>query len=58
MAIIHETVHIKAPVERVFEFVIDYKQFPRWQANLLEMKDVTGVPGTRRLHLHGLLQGA
>jgi uncharacterized protein YndB with AHSA1/START domain len=46
MALVHETIHIKAPLDRVFEFVVDYKQFPRWQTNLLEVKDVTGVPGT------------
>ena len=58
MAIVHETVHIKVPVERVFEFVIDYKLFPRWQTNLLEVKDVTGITRNRRLHLQGFLQGA
>ena len=46
MTIVHETVHIKAPVEQVFEFVTDYKLFPRWQTNLLEVKDIVGIPGT------------
>jgi len=43
---VRETVHIQAPVERVFEFVADYKKYPQWQPNLIEVKDPIGTPGT------------
>ena len=45
MGHIRETVHINAPIERVWKFINDYERVPEWQSNVLEIKDVTGVPG-------------
>jgi uncharacterized protein YndB with AHSA1/START domain len=46
MGYVRETVYIQAPIERVWEFVTDYKRFPEWQTNVFEIKDVDGTPGT------------
>jgi len=42
---IRETVNIHAPLQRVWDFVTDYKRFPEWQTSVYEIKDVIGEPG-------------
>jgi len=56
MTSVRETVHIQAPVERVFEFVIDYTKFPQWQPNLIEVKEPIGTPGVVGFTYKGLFK--
>jgi len=47
----HEvTLHLKRPVEQVFEFLADYQNLRTWQSNLIENEQLTEGPfrvGTR-----------
>ncbi len=39
---IQKTLHIEAPVERVYEFWTDYQNFPLFMSNLREVRDLGG----------------
>jgi uncharacterized membrane protein len=42
--------HIEAPIEQVFELLIDAKRWPEWMSGGMEIKEITGpldVVGTR-----------
>ena len=45
MGHIRESVHINAPIDRVWALGIDHARWPEWQTNLVEIKDFSGVPG-------------
>lgn len=36
------TMHLEAPIERVFDLYIDVNRWPEWMPGLLEIKEVTG----------------
>ena len=41
----HETsVHLNRPVEKVFAFVVDSKELPKWQSNLIKSELLTEGP--------------
>jgi uncharacterized membrane protein len=42
---IKETIFINAPVEKVWEFMVDYRRAPEWQSNVVEVKEFDGTPG-------------
>jgi len=45
MGHIRETVYVHAPIDRVWKFATDPARFAEWQTNVLEIKDVVGLPG-------------
>lgn len=45
MGHIREAAHINAPIERVWEFLVDYRRWPEWQTNVVEVEERGGVPG-------------
>ncbi|HET7727619.1 MAG TPA: SRPBCC family protein [Candidatus Limnocylindrales bacterium] len=46
MGHVRDVVDIHAPIERVWDFIVDYARWPEWQTNLIELRDFGGVPGT------------
>ena len=45
MGHIRESIHINAPIDRVWALGADYTRWPEWQTNLVEVKETSGVPG-------------
>ena len=44
MVILERSVSINRPVEDVFQFVADFKNYPRWNHNMVECKRTTENP--------------
>jgi uncharacterized membrane protein len=43
MATIANSIHIEAPVDKVFAYVTDPMNLPEWMVGIMEVNDVTGV---------------
>src|SRR5215207_11243908 len=41
---VEASVEINRSIEEVFEFLTDLESAPRWQAELVDVKDVSGTP--------------
>lgn len=42
MTIIHKSIEIKAPVNKVFAYIDNPKNVPDWMPNMIEVKNITG----------------
>jgi uncharacterized protein YndB with AHSA1/START domain len=45
MGHVRQTAHIRAPMERVWDFLTDYARAPEWQTNVVEIGEFSGTPG-------------
>ena len=48
MASIEQSISIKAPVEKVFEYLSDPAKMPEWHPSVLSVRDITGRGETQK----------
>ncbi|HTK45517.1 MAG TPA: SRPBCC family protein [Patescibacteria group bacterium] len=56
MTVIHQTTKFDAPIERVFELITDYKRYPEWNVNYVEVLAVEGLPQAPGTRIHAVMK--
>jgi uncharacterized membrane protein len=56
MTQLRTTAHLEAPIDRIFELLTDFKRYPEWNVNYVEVPEVIGPTNKVGTRIHAVMR--